>query len=126
MVPFVKSEESKVALVLLLTFALLLITGVFPQYVLASTLVMVTLGILLGLYMWRTGRKSGDRKDERSERCSLLASRNAFMVMTLLTAFATVLGQLGTDLSMLYPLRSIWALGMAVYFLSFLVYKRAV
>lgn len=126
MIAFVKSEESKVGLVLLLTFALLLLTGVFPQYVLSITLVMVLLGVLLGLYMWRMGWKSGDRKDERSERCSLLASRNAFMAMMLLTALSTVLVQLGTDLAMLYPFRSIWALGMTVYFLSYLVYKRAV
>jgi hypothetical protein len=57
MIMFVKSEESKVGLVLL-TFALFLITGVLPQYVLASTVILVALGVIVGLYVvgWNENR----------------------------------------------------------------------
>ncbi len=126
MIMFVKSEESKVGAVLLLTFALFLITGVLPQYVLESTVILVALGVIAGLYMWRAGMKRGERKDERTERCSLLASRNAFLAGILLTTFMAVLVQLGMQLDFLESLRTIWALGFSAYLLSYLVYKRAV
>jgi putative Mn2+ efflux pump MntP len=126
MILLVKSEESKVGIVLLLTFALFLITGVLPQYVLETTAIMVALGVIVGVYMWRAGMKTGERKDERTERCSLLASRNAFLAGILLTTFLAVLVQLGTQLDPLESLRTIWSLGMATYLLSYLVYKRAV
>lgn len=119
-----QSQESKVAAILLLTFALLLITGVFPQYMLVTTAVFVTLGALFGLYLWLAGRKRGERPDERSERCSLLATRNGFLAGILLTAFMAVAVQLGFTLDLLAALRSIWALTMSVYFLSYLAYKR--
>ena len=71
-------------------------------------------------------KKAGDRKDERTERCSLLASRNAFLAGILLTTFLAVLVQLGVKLDFLDSLRTIWSLGMTAYLLSYLVYKRAV
>lgn len=126
MIMFGKSEESKVGLVLLLTFALFLITGVLPQYVLVSTVILVALGVIVGVYMWRAGMKTGDRKDERTERGSLLASRNAFLAGILLTTFMAVLVQLGIKLDFIDSLRTIWSLGMTAYLLSYLVYKRAV
>ena len=119
-----QSKESKVAAILLLTFALLLITGVFPQYVLVTTSVMVAIGVLFGLYLWLSGRKKGERQDERSERCSLLATQNGFMAGVLLTTFLAVIVQFGFTIDLLEALRTIWALSMTVYFISYLAYKR--
>jgi hypothetical protein len=124
MTAIVKSEESKVAVLILLTFSLLLITNVFPQYMIMTTAAMIALGVILGIYLWATSRKSGERKDERSERCSLLASRNEFLAGIVLTALLAVLVQAGSPVDMLSALRSIWALGMAAYFLWYLAYKR--
>jgi hypothetical protein len=126
MIRFVKSEESKVGLVLMLTFALFLITGVLPQYVLLSTVIMVALGVALGVYLWLAGKKAGDRKDERTERGSFLACRNAFMAVMLLVTFMAVIEQLGTHLDLIDSLRSVWSLGFTAYLLSYLIYKRFV
>ena len=119
-----RTKESKVTAILLLTFALLLITGVFPQDAIVTTGVMVAIGVAIGLYLWVTGKKKGDRQDERSERCSLLASQNGFMAGVLLSTFTAVIMQLGFTIEILTALRSIWALSVTVYFLSYLAYKR--
>jgi uncharacterized membrane protein len=121
-----KTEESRIAIVILFTFALLLITGVYPQYVLVMTSVMVAGGIVLGIYLWLTGKKEGERQDERSERCSLMASRNGFLVSIVLMALLAVALKLGSPLSTFEMIQIIWGLGMATYLLSYLYYKRVV
>jgi hypothetical protein len=123
---FVKSEETKVIFVLALTFALFLFTGILPQYVLFITLVIVAIGIILGLYLWRAGKKAGGRIDERSERCSFLATRNAFLVSILLATFQAVMVQMGIQLDQIISLRTIWALGLTAYLVSYALYRRDV
>ncbi len=121
-----KTEESRIAIVILLTFALLLVTGVYPQYVLILTAVMVAGGIILGTYLWLTGKKEGEVQDERSERCSLKASRNGFVVSIVLTALLAVAVKLGSPLDIFEMVQIVWGLGMATYLLSYLYYKRIV
>ncbi len=121
-----KTEESRVAIVILFTFALLLISGVYPQYVLVTTAVMVAAGVVLGIYMWLTGKKEGERQDERSERCSLLASRNGFIVTIVLMALLAVAVKLGSPVNTIDMIQIVWGLGMATYLLSYLAYKRLV
>ena len=106
--------------------ALCLISGILPQYVLETTLFFVGLGVLAGVYLWLAGKKAGDRMDERSERCSLLASRNAFLVSILLATFLAVLLQLGVQIDSIISLRTVWALGLTAYLVSYAVYRRAV
>lgn len=121
-----KTKESKVAAVIMLTFALLLITGVFPQYVLAGTVVVALAIAALWAYAAVSKKRMGEPKDERSERCSLLATQNAFMAMLVLTAFVVVAVQMGWLADAIVGLRSIWLLGMTVYLVSYLAYKRFV
>ena len=121
-----KTEESRIAIIILLTFALLLVTGVYPQYVLVLTAVLVAGGIVLGIYLWLTGKKEGEMQDERSERCSLKASRNGFVVSIVLTALLAVAVKLGSPLDIFEMVQIVWGLGMATYFLSYLYYKRVV
>ncbi len=121
-----KTEESRIAIVILLTFALLLVTGVYPQYVLILTAVMVAGSIILGTYLWLTGKKEGEVQDERSERCSLKASRNGFVVSIVLTALLAVAVKLGSPLGTSEMIQTVWGLSMATYFLSYLAYKRLV
>ncbi len=121
-----KTEESRIAIIILFTFALLLITGVYPQYVLILTAVLVTAGIVLGIYMWLTGKKEGEKQDERSERCSLQASRNGFVVAIVLVALLAVAVKLGSPMGTAEMIQVVWGLSMATYLLSYLVYKRLV
>jgi hypothetical protein len=121
-----RTKESKVAAVILLTFALLLIAGVFPKYVLFSAVATVLVFAGAWIYAALTKKQYGEQQDERSERCSLMATHNAFMSMLLLTAFVTVAVQAGWLKDAIVGLQSIWLLGMTAYFLSYLVYKRAV
>ena len=121
-----RTEESRIAIIILLTFALLLMTGVYPQYVLVLTAVMVVGGIILGIYLWLTGQKEGEVQDERSARCSLRASRNGFVVSIVLTALLAVAVKLGSPLSTFDMVQIVWGWGMATYFLSYLYYKRVV
>jgi hypothetical protein len=121
-----KTEESRIGIVILFTFAVLLISGVYPQYVLYATAVMIAAGIITGVYMWMTGRKEGERQDERSERGSLLASRNGFVVSVVLMALLAVAVKLGSPMDTIDMTQIVWGLGIATYFLSYLYYKRVV
>jgi uncharacterized membrane protein len=121
-----KTEESRIGLVILFTFAVLLISGVYPQYVLYATAVMVAAGVVTGVYLWMTGRKEGERQDERSERCSLLASRNGFIVSVVLMALLAVAVKLGSPMDTMDMVQIVWGLGIATYFLTYLYYKRMV
>jgi hypothetical protein len=121
-----KTEESRIGVVILFTFAVLLISGVYPQYVLYTTAVMIGAGIITGVYMWMTGRKEGERQDERSERCSLLASRNGFVVSVVLLALLAMAVKLGSPMDTIDMVQIVWGLGITTYFLSYLYYKRVV
>lgn len=119
-----KTEESKVAIAILLTFAVLLVTGVYPQYVLWMTIAVVALLILLTIYTLVARKKSGEPQDERSAKCSLMASRNGFIVAVILVTLLGVTVKLGIPISIDSLVQMIWGLSMATYFLSYLVYKR--
>ncbi|OPY27267.1 MAG: hypothetical protein A4E28_02085 [Methanocella sp. PtaU1.Bin125] len=121
-----RKKESKVAAVIMLTFALLLLTGAFPQYVLAGTVVILAAIGALWAYATLSKKKIGESRDERSERCSMLATHNAFMAMTLLTAIVITAIEAGWLTDAITGLRSIWLLGITAYLLSYLTYKRFV
>ena len=121
-----KTEESRIGIVILFTFAVLLISGVYPQYVVYATALMVAAGVVSGVYMWMTGRKEGERQDERSARCSLLASRNGFVVSVVLMALLAVAVKLGSPMDTIDMVQIVWGLGITTYFLSYLYYKRVV
>lgn len=119
-----KTEESKTAIVILLTFAVLLVTGVYPQYVLLMTVAVVALLILLAVYGLVSKKKYGEPQDERSAKCSLMASRNGFIVAVILVTLLGVTVKLGIPISMDSLVQMVWGLSMATYFLSYLGYKR--
>jgi len=83
-----RTEESRMSVVILATFALLLVTGIFPQYVLWMTAGLLVLIVGLGAYAYLTKKQSSEIQDERSARCSLAASRNGFAVAMVLVALA--------------------------------------
>ena len=118
-----KTEESIISIVILLTFAILLVTGIYPQYVLWATAVVVGLIVLLMIYAAVT-RKKGQPQDERTAKCSLMASRNGFVVVTVLIALLAAAVSLGAPYSPIDMVQIVWGLGVATYMLSYMYYKR--
>ncbi len=89
-----KTEESRIAIVILLTFAVLLVSGIYPQYVLWATVAVLGLMVVLGIYAALTKHK-GEPQDERTAKCSLMASRNGFVVVTVLIVLLAAAVRLG-------------------------------
>jgi hypothetical protein len=118
-----KTEESRIAIVILLTFAALLVTGIYPQYVLWATVALIGLIVALGVYAALT-KKKGEPQDERSARCSLMASRNGFIVVTILISLIAAAVSLGAPYSPIDMVQIVWGFGVMTYFLSYLYYKR--
>ncbi len=121
-----KTEESRIAAVILATFALLLVTGIYPQYVLWATIALTALIIGLMAYAVLTKRPAGEVQDERSALCSMKASRNGFIAAVLLIALLAAAVAIGAQYSIIAFVQIVWGLSVAAYFLSYLYYKRAV
>ncbi|BAI62803.1 hypothetical protein MCP_2731 [Methanocella paludicola SANAE] len=120
----IKTEESRIAVVILATFALLLVTGIFPQYVLWMTVGLIGLIVGLAIYAYLTKRKSTEVQDERSARCSLAASRNGFIVAIALIALIGAAVSIGAPFTVIGATQVVWGLSMAAYLLSYLYYKK--
>lgn len=119
-----KTEESRIAVAILATFALLLVTGIYPQYVLWATIALTVLIIGLMAYAMLTKKPAGEVQDERSAKCSLAASRNGFVVAIALMALLAAAVSLGAPYSVITIAQIVWGLSIAVYLLSYLYYKR--
>ncbi len=119
-----KTEESRIAIVILATFALLLVTGIFPQYVLWMTAGLLALIAGLAVYAYLTKKQSAEVQDERSARCSLAASRNGFAVAMVLVALIGAAAGMGAPFTVVGATQVVWGLSMATYLLSYLYYKK--
>ena len=81
-----KTEESKVAVAILASFGLLLVSLVLDMFnVLGMAIVLVSV-ILFVFFARAILKKPKELRDERSERFSFLASRNRFIVSILAVA----------------------------------------
>lgn len=118
-----KTEESRISVIILLTFAMLLLTGIYPEYVLWLTAALIGLILVLGIYAIMT-KKKGEPQDERSARGSLMASRNGFVIAIVLTALLAVAVKLEAPITIGDMIQMVWGMSMATYFLSYLYYKR--
>lgn len=121
-----RTEESRVSIIILLTFAILLITGIYPQYVLWMTAGLLLIIVATGIYAAIIKKRYGEPRDERSERCSLKAARNGFLVAIVTTALTAVVIQVGSNVDIEGMINMVWGLSIAAYLLSYLYYKRVV
>ncbi len=119
-----RTEESRIAVVILATFALLLATGIFPQYVLWITVALLVLIIGLAVYSCLTKKRSAEVQDERTAKCSLAASRNAFIVAMGLMALIGAAASMGAPFTVVSATQVVWGLSITVYLLSYLYYKK--
>lgn len=119
-----KTEESRTAIVILLTFGVLLVTGIYPEYVLWATIAAITLLIAFTISTALARKRYGEPQDERSAKCSLIACRNGFTAAMILTALLAVSVKLGSPLGIDGMIQIVWGLSVMTYFLSYLAYKR--
>jgi uncharacterized membrane protein YjfL (UPF0719 family) len=120
-----RTEESRISVVIMATFALLLVTGIFPQYVLWMTAGLLVLIIGLAVYASLTKKQSAEVQDERSAKCSLAASRNGFIVAMGFMALIGAAVSMGAPFTVVDATQVVWGLSMATYLLSYLYYKKA-
>lgn len=120
-----RTEESRISVVIMATFALLLVTGIFPQYVLWMTAGLLVLIIGLAVYASMTKKQSAEVQDERSAKCSLAASRNGFIVAMGFMALIGAAVSMGAPFTVVDATQVVWGLSMATYLLSYLYYKKA-
>ncbi len=119
-----KTEESRIAIVILATFALLLVTGIYPQYVLWATIALIILIVGLMAYAWLSKKPVREVQDERSAKCSLAASRNAFVVAMGLVALIGAAVSMGAPFTVVAATQVVWGLSITAYLLSYLYYKK--
>ncbi len=123
-----KTEESKAAIVILLTwlvFMPMIIIKVFSEFAIWALIIfgLVILGMLVSLWYSRESRMfEGLSYDERTQKFSLKASRNGFFVAIVLTALLAVCVWLGSHIGVFEVLIWIWGWGMGTYMLSYLYY----
>jgi uncharacterized membrane protein len=119
-----RTEESRMSVVILATFAILLVTGIFPEYVMWMTAGLLVLIVGLGVYAYLTKKQSTEVQDERSAKCSLAASRNGFAVAMVLVALIGAAVSMGAPFTVIGAAQVVWGLSMATYLLSYLYYKK--
>ncbi len=123
----IKSEEIKVAAMVLLSFALMLGTALKASDIIAFIFLgAITLAVIVtaGLV---SRKRMPERPDERSATCSLRATRNAFLTAIGLIGFYVAGLQLTVSLaSTIDVLAIIWGVSVGVYLLTYLYNKNIV
>ncbi len=123
-----KTEESKAALVILLTwlvFMPMIIIKVLNEFAVWG-LAMFGLVVLSMLVIYLFSRKSrtfeGLAYDERTKNFSLKSSRNGFFMATATATLLAVCIWLGSQISAFDAIMWLWAWATAAYMLSYLYY----
>lgn len=128
-----KSEYRKVNLVISLTMIVWFVTGLIAANVFAPEMVPIVIvgtGVLgvvilaLVLYARVTKMKGGEEYyDERSDVCSLKATRNAFVVCLIFLCIYMVLGAMKPDsLYRIQALQGVFGMTVGAYVLSYFYY----
>ncbi len=117
-----KSEEIKVLGIITLTLALLLAFCLSASDVLALVLLGL-IGVLLAMaYARYIKRERVGPADERSERISMIATRNGFLAVIMLLAFDAIASRLYTSLASIEDVSIIaWGLGVFAYIATYLI-----
>jgi amino acid transporter len=121
-----KTGESKVAVAILASFGLLLVTLVQDMYNVVGMAIALVAVILFVFFALAILRKPKEPRDERSERFSFLASRNGFIISILaVTAFCIFARAAGLSAYWIMDmLGTVWGVGVITYMLSYLYYHR--
>lgn len=122
-------KESMVVVIVFLTWVVvmpIIIVRIFDQFATLAVVMfaLVVLGMLAAfLYFRKAPALMGLIKDERTEKCSMKASRNGFLVTVVLTAALTAMAWLrGSHIEVLDLLIWIYEWALGAYMLSYLYY----
>jgi uncharacterized membrane protein len=122
-----KTEESKVAMAVLISFGLLLVTLVQTMWAMAEAVIVMIAVVLFAVFAVNIMKKPREKRDERSERCSFMATRNGFVVAVIGIAAYSVFA-LETTLSshsIIDLMSAIWGAIIITYMLSYFYYQGA-
>jgi uncharacterized membrane protein len=123
-----KTEESKAAAVILLTwlvFMPMIIIKVFSEFAmwaLAMFGVVVLSMLVIYLYSRRSRTFEGLAYDERTKNFSLKSSRNGFFMAIAAATLLAVCIWLGSQIGAFDAIMWVWAWATAAYMLSYLYY----
>lgn len=114
-----KSEESKVAIIGLTAYVIILIAART-----SDTVALITLGavILIAALTWGivVKRQKLEKRDERSGHCSLVATRNAFLVaIAMIAVYVAAQWFTVTLASTTDVLTVIWGVAVGVYLFTY-------
>ncbi len=121
-----KVEETKVAAAIAASFGLLVVWLVLDMFNVLG-LAIALIGVVLFLLFARMIlKKPKDIRDERSERCSFLASRNGFVALIMaVPAYGIITLAAGLSAyQIIDSLSVVWGAGVMTYMLSYLYYLR--
>lgn len=128
-----KTEDSRIAVIILLTLLLQPISYYFAKeyfvmmgMIALGLVIILVIGAAMVYNKLKKRREEGDRQDERSAQCSLRATRNGFVMCIVLAALFEVASATGTGMTSFTMLSWIWQWGMGAYMLSYLYYVRVV
>lgn len=121
-----KIEETKVAVAILASFGLLLVSLVLDMYNVVGMAIALVAVIIFVFFALAILKKPKELRDERSERFSFLASRNGFVVSILaVTAFCIIARVARLSAYWIIDMLSaVWGVGVITYMLSYLYYHR--
>jgi uncharacterized membrane protein len=123
-----KTEESKAAIVILLTWLVIMpmiIIKVFGEFATLALIMfgLVILGMLVSIWYSRKSRTfEGLSYDERTRNFSLKSSRNGFFMAIATAALLAVMVWLGSNIGVFEVLVWVWGWAMGAYMLSYLYY----
>ncbi|HMK48377.1 MAG TPA: hypothetical protein VK436_17265 [Methanocella sp.] len=102
------------------------------RIVVASFIMGGAVIMLFIIYVWINNKRNKkvnaglEYQDERSDQCSMKATRNAFVVALLILSVYMILGQLKPDsLYEIQALQAVFGVTVAAYAASYYIYKRA-
>lgn len=120
-----KTEESKVAMAVLISFGLLLVTLVLMTWAMAEAAIVVIAFVLFAFFAVNIMKKPREKRDERSEMCSFRATRNGFIVAIIGITSYLVFARL-TILSshtIIDQMSAIWGAAVITYLVSYYYYQ---
>lgn len=97
-----------------------------PIVIIGTALVSVVILGLIGIQWVIKVKPTREYEDERSDMCSLKATRNGFIFALIFLAIYMIIGQMApSSLYRIQALQSIFGVSVAAYTVSYFYYKRS-
>lgn len=129
------SQYGIVNLFITLTMIIWFVTGlmaanVFAPYmvpivIIGTALVSLVILVFIIIEWLKKAKPTREYEDERSDMCSLKATRNGFIIALIFLAIYMIIGQMApTSLYRIQALQGIYGIAVAAYVISYYYYKQ--